>query len=135
MGLFSMAPQDMDWGILALRIGLAVIFLVHGFQKRAMWNMQPTPQLSAGMIRILRLLSVVEPLGGLAVLGGFLAQIAAIGLAIIMVGAIRLKAVKMQRKFTGDGGWEFDFILLAACIALILLGPGRLSVDGSMFRP
>jgi putative oxidoreductase len=91
--------------------------------------MQPSAQLPAGMLSVLRLLSIVEPLGGVGVLVGFLTQPAAGGLAIIMLGAIRLKAVQMHRTFTGDGGWELDFMLLAAAIALFISGAGRLSLD------
>ena len=53
----------------------------------------------------------------------------AIGLAVIMVGAINLKARKMHRGFTGDGGWELDFVILAANVALVLLGAGVWSLD------
>ncbi len=80
------------------------------------------------MVWILRLLSFVEPLGGIAVLIGFLTQWASLGLAIIMGGAIRLKAGKMHKKFTDQNGWGYDFILLAASIALILFGSGSLAV-------
>lgn len=118
-----------DWALVALRVGLGVIFLVHGTQKWAMWKMQPSAQLPPGLLSILRLLSIVEPLGGVAVLVGFLTQPAAAGLAVIMLGAIRFKAVQMRKGFTGDGGWEFDFILLAATVALLLTGAGGLSVD------
>ncbi len=94
-----------------------------------MWKMQPSSQLPAGMLSLLRFLSIVEPLGGVGVLVGFLTQPAAAGLAIIMLGAIRLKAIQMHRRFTGDGGWELDFILLVAAIALFVIGAGRLSLD------
>jgi len=73
-------------------------------------------------------------LGGLGVLVGFLTQPAAAGFAIIMLGAIRLKAMQMHRRFTGDGGWELDFILLAAATALFLAGAGRLSLDRVLLR-
>src|SRR5881296_1767686 len=126
MNILSSLHQFGDWGLLALRLGVGSIFLVHGSQKRAMWKMQPSAQLPAGMLSLLRFLSIVEPLGGLGVLVGFLTQAAAAGFAIIMVGAIRLKAIQMHRRFTGDGGWELDFILLAAAIALFLAGAGRL---------
>ncbi len=118
-----------DWALLTLRLGVGVIFLVHGIQKWAMWKMQPSSQLPAGMLSLLRFLSIVEPLGGVGVLVGFLTQPAAAGLAIIMLGAIRLKAVQMHRTFTGDGGWELDFTLLAAAIALFISGAGKLSLD------
>jgi len=129
MGFFTDLHRLSDWALLAIRLGLGVVFLVHGIQKSAMWKMQPSAQLPAGMLSLLRFLSIVEPLGGVGVLVGFLTQPAAAGLAIIMLGAIRLKAIQMHRRFTGDGGWELDFILLAAAIALFVIGAGRLSLD------
>lgn len=121
--------MESNWALLALRIAVGVIFLVHGVQKQAMWKMQPSAQLPAPMLKLLRFLSIVEPLGGLAMIAGFLTRPAAIGLAIIMVGAINLKARKMHRGFTGDGGWELDFIVLSANVALLLVGAGAWSLD------
>ena len=114
---------------LALRIAVGAVFLVHGFQKQMFWKAQPSAQLPLGMIKVLRFLSIVEPLGGVAMLTGFLTRPAAIGLSIIMLGAINLKARQMKKGFTGDGGWEFDFMILAANVALLLLGAGAWSLD------
>lgn len=133
MGFFADLHQLSDWALVVLRLGVAVIFAVHGIQKLAMWKMQPSAQMPASMLSTLRLLSVVEPLGAVALLIGFLTQPAALGFAIIMVGAIQLKAGRMHRGFAGDGGWEFDFILLAAAIALVFLGAGGISLDRLLF--
>ena len=114
---------------LALRIAVGTLFLVHGLQKQMFWKTQPSAQLPLGMIRVLRFLSVVEPLGGVAMLAGFLTRPAAIGLSIIMLGAINLKSRQMKKGFTGDGGWELDFMILAANVALLLLGAGAWSLD------
>jgi putative oxidoreductase len=122
-----------DVGLLALRIGVGVIFLVHGIQKLAMWKMQPSAQMPAGMLSVMKSLSIVETLGGLAVLIGFLTQFVAVGLGIIMIGAIQLKVSQMHKKFSGEGGWEFDLILLAAAIALLFSGAGSLGLDRVLF--
>jgi putative oxidoreductase len=134
MGFFTGLHDLSDWALFALRLGVGASFLAHGIQKSAMWKMQPSAQMPAGMLSILRLLSIVEPLGAVGVLVGFLTQPAAAGLAIIMLGAIRLKAVQMHRGFTGDGGWELDFMLLAAAVALFISGAGRLSLDRVLLR-
>ena len=134
MGFFTGLHHLSDWALFALRLGVGASFLAHGLQKLAMWKMQPSAQMPAGMLSILRLLSIVEPLGAVAVLVGFLTQPAAAGFAIIMLGAIRLKAVQMHRGFTGDGGWELDFMLLAAAVALFISGAGRLSLDRVLLR-
>ena len=118
-----------DWALLVLRLGLGTVFLVHGIQKRAMWKMQPSAQMPAGLLSIIKVLSIAEPLSGLAMIGGLLTQVAAVGQAVVMLGAIRLKAGQMKKRFTGDGGWELDFIILVAALAIIVLGAGRFSLD------
>ena len=129
MRFFVHLHQFSDWALVALRIGVGTSFLVHGLMKRPMWKMAPSAQMPASFLAQLRLLSIVEPLGALALLVGFLTQPAAAGFVIIMLGAIRLKAGKMQRKFSVDGGWELDFVLLSAALALIFLGAGAVSLD------
>jgi putative oxidoreductase len=122
-----------DWGLVALRLGLGSIFLFHGRQKLAMWKMQPSAQMPAGLLSILRVLSIAEPLSGLAMFAGLLTQLAAAGQAVVMLGAIRLKAVQMHKGFSGEGGWEFEFLLLVAAIAVVVLGAGRISLDRLLF--
>ena len=122
-----------DVGLLALRIAVAISFLVHGTQKWAMWKMQPSAQMPASMLSMMKFLSIVEPLGGLALLVGFLTQLAAIGLGIIMVGAIRFKIQTMKKKFSEASGWELDLVLLGAAIALFFLGAGSIALNRVFF--
>ncbi len=129
MTVLSSLHQLGDWGLLALRIGVGVTFLVHGRQKRVMWGMQPSAQLSAGTLNLLRVLSIAEPLGALATLVGLLTQVAAAGFVVVMVGAIRLKITQLHKGFSGEGGWEFELLLLVGAIALLLLGAGRFALD------
>ncbi len=119
--------------LLVLRIAVGIVFLVHGFQKFGMWKMQPSEQMPSNMLTIMRILSIAEPLGGLGILVGFLTRPASIGIGIIMLGAIYLKTSKWNRKFTGDGGWEYDVVLLAAVITLLIAGAGTFSVDYVIF--
>jgi hypothetical protein len=49
-------------------------------------------------------------------------QPAAAGFVVIMLGAIRLKAVQMHRGFGVDGGWELDVVPLTAAFALVFVG-------------
>ena len=124
-----------DLGLLVLRIAIGVIFLFHGKMKWGMWKMSPSDKMPAKMISIMKILSVVEPLGALAMFVGFLTQFAAIGLGIIMIGAIyfKIKIFKVPFFTTNNTGWEFDFLILATCIALLFLGAGSLSLDGMIF--
>jgi putative oxidoreductase len=132
MGFLSELHQLSDWALLLLRLGLGSVFLYHGLEKRRMWKMQPSAHLPAGMLSLLRVLSIAEPLGALSVLSGLLAQLGAVGFTLVMLGAIRLKAMQMHKGFGGDGGWEFEFILLTGAIALLILGAGRFSLDRAL---
>ena len=131
MDLLSSLTQYSDWGLLALRVAIAAIFLQHGLMKKGMWKMQPSEQMPAKMINQMRLLSIAEPLGAMAILFGFLTQWAAIGLGIIMLGAITFKTKVWHTPFMAQDktGWELDFLILAACIALLLNGAGAISLD------
>jgi uncharacterized membrane protein YphA (DoxX/SURF4 family) len=39
----------------------------------------------------------------------------------------------MHKGFSGDGGWEFEFILLVAAFALVIAGAGRFALDRLVF--
>jgi putative oxidoreductase len=125
-----------DLGLLALRIGLAAVFLTHGTRKWPMWKTQPTEQLPLSMLKILRALSIAEPVGAIATLLGLLTPLPALGFAFVMVNAIILKKRKMKQPFVNPDmspGWEFEFIILTAAIALFFLGAGAFSLDRLLF--
>ena len=127
--MINFSNEWTDVALLVLRIAIGASFLFHGLQKRSMWKMQPSKEMPAGMQNIFKLLSVVEPLGGVAIILGFLTQFAAIGFIIIMLGAINTKISQMKKKFGDPGGWEVDALLLAANIAILLMGAGQFSID------
>jgi len=135
MEFFANLYQFGDWGLLALRVAVGAIFLIHGTQKWAMWKMQPSEQMPAGMLWLMKFLSIAEPLGAIAVLTGFLTQLAAVGLGIIMIGAIVLKKTMMKVPFAAQDktGWEFDFIILAANVAIFFFGAGSMGLDRMIF--
>jgi len=126
-GLQDIAP-------LVLRLFLAAIFIYHGLPKikggKQMAQAMGKPQMGIFMV----LLGTAETLGGIAAAVGFLTQIAAAGFIIVMLGAIYMKATLWKTGFTSQKttGWEFDFMILGAAIALLLLGAGTISVDASL---
>jgi uncharacterized membrane protein YphA (DoxX/SURF4 family) len=82
----------------------------------------------AGMIFML---GTVELLSSLGLILGFYTQLAALLLAIVMVGAIGMKTMKWGVPFAAmdKTGWEFDLILLAANIAILLGGGGSIGIQ------
>ena len=119
-----------ETALLVLRVIIGAIFLHAGYVKWPFWSAAPEG-MSAGMVNLLKFLSIVEPLGGVALVAGFLTRWAATGLAIIMVGAIFILQLTMQVGFaTPQGpGWNFPLAVLGGCIALMAFGAGSWSVD------
>ncbi|MFQ6608230.1 MAG: DoxX family protein [Fidelibacterota bacterium] len=135
MGFLTSLQEYGDWGLFILRLSIGIIFIYHGKMKWSMWKMEPSEQMPAQMLSLMKFLSIVEPLGGLALITGFLTQVAAVGLGVIMLGAINTKIKMMKVKFfmQDNTGWEFDFVLLFGCITLLLTGAGKIALDGLLF--
>jgi len=70
-----------------------------------------------------------ELLGGIALVLGLFTRLSALGALIIQAGAIA--TVTWARGFAGaqGGGYEYNLALIAICLALVISGGGRLSVD------
>jgi uncharacterized membrane protein YphA (DoxX/SURF4 family) len=74
-----------------------------------------------------------ELLGGAAMLLGFLTRWAALGLVIIQIGAIATVTYGKGFSAGGGAGYEYNVALIGMCLALMLTGGGRLSVDQLLF--
>jgi putative oxidoreductase len=125
-----------DIALLVLRLVVAAVFLYAGTAKWAFWS-APMEGMSTTLHTLVRFLSIVEPLGALALVLGFLTRWAAAGLGIIMVGAIYYARNSLHAGvFTGPQGTGLDYnmLLLAGCIVVIAFGAGRWSVDATRKR-
>ena len=121
---------------LALRAGVGLVFTVHGWQK-----LSDGPAGFAGMLTGLGvaapelfawLVTAAELVGGLLILLGLLTRLATLPLIATMVGAIALVKADVgviAPPGSPGPGAELDIALLAGLVALLLLGPGRLSLD------
>jgi uncharacterized membrane protein YphA (DoxX/SURF4 family) len=71
-------------------------------------------------------LGAPEMAGSIALVIGFLAQWAALGLTLIMMGAIYMKAVKWYTGFWGEksSGWNYEVLLIAMNLVWLLPRPG-----------
>ena len=117
--------------LLVLRLVVAAIFLYHTSAIWPFWS-APPKGLSVMLLNVLKFLSIVEPLGAVALLLGVLTRWAAAGLGIIMVGAIFFSRLALHAGlFTSQQGTGLDYnlLILAGCIALIAFGAGGWSVD------
>jgi putative oxidoreductase len=66
--------------------------------------------------------------GALGAASGVLIQPAAIGLILVMLGAIQKKIFVWKTGFWGEkaSGWHYDLMLAAMNLVLLTLGGGRL---------
>ena len=135
-----------SWSHLVVRLGLGVVFLAHGGQKVLGWfgghGLGATIKAFKGMgvpAPAAATAAVVEFLGGLAMLVGFLARPAALGLIVVMLVAIA--KVHGRHGFfvnfsgtPGKGhGYEFNFVLIAMALSIFIGGAGVLSIDRALW--
>lgn len=115
-----------DVGLFILRLALGIIFLYHGFGKWPMWKKGA----QMPMLGMMRLLAIVEPLAGLALIFGIFTQLSALVIGIIMLGALWFKISAWKTPFSAMDkmGWEFDLINLAGALAILALGAGNIAL-------
>ena len=121
-----------SWGLTLLRLVVGVIFLMHGGQKLFMGFHNVAGYLGSVGIPIPTLaaivLTLVEFMGGIALILGLLTRYVAALLAIDML--VALITVHMKHGFfVSEGGVEFPLLLFIANINLVLAGAGALSIE------
>jgi putative oxidoreductase len=123
------------WGPTLIRLGAACTLVAHGYPK--LFGPQPGPKGFAGYLKNLGIpnpmlmsyvVGIAEFVGGGCLLIGLFTRLAALVVAIQFL-VIILK-VKWSKGFLlSEGGWEWDWTLLAMMLSLLLTGPGRLALD------
>ena len=131
---------DAGFGTLALLIPIGIIFVAHGAQKLfgafGGYGLEGTGQfmaslgLTPGYLMAL-LAGSAEFFGGLALLFGVLVRPAAAALAFAMLVAIFSVHID-KGLFVDKNGYEYALALLAASVALLISGAGRLSLDSAI---
>ena len=126
--MFEQLAQYSDLGLFLTRLAVGIIFLVHGWPK-----MKNAKQMASGIgwpYQAMWVQGLVEILSALGVILGAYMQLSAFLMAIIMVGAIYFKIFKWKIPFMthSSTGWEFDLILLAANLTILLTGGGAMKI-------
>ena len=124
-GLVPYAPS-------ILRVVVGLIFLIYGWNK--VQNPAGFEQMLTGLgfpaAAVLSWLVIaLEVAGGAALIVGLLVRPIALLFAIEMI--VSSVTVKLALGFAPEAatGIELDLALLAASVVLLILGPGRLSID------
>jgi putative oxidoreductase len=123
--MFHLAPIFTAASLLLLRLMIAAVFLSSG------WNHAKDPAgrgRSIGMSKGFTLfLGVAEVAGSLGLAFGVLTQLAALGLILVMLGAIKKKILEWHTGFWGKNGygWHYDLLFVIMNLVVIATGGGR----------
>lgn len=122
-----------DIGILVARLGIGILFLVHGLQKLNVWGYEGTKAGFEGMGAPIPAVTSfvatwVEVLGGLALILGVLVPVFGALLFLVMLGAFFIAHVD-NGVYVADGGFELVTALGLGALLLAVVGAGAFSVD------
>lgn len=124
-----------ELGLAILRVVLGVIFIAHGYPKIAggvAGTGEFLGQLGIPLAGFFAwVVTLLEVFGGIALVIGFLVTPVALLLSFHMLVGIVL--VHAPNGFyvigPGQGGIEFNLLLIAGLLALVLVGPGMAALD------
>lgn len=112
------------WGISA---AIGAIFIVHSIKKfDPSWQewligVGPPPELQLPI-------ALAEFIGGILFITVVLSRVTGVIFAIISLGAIF--HIRWESGFfVSQGGWEWDVVMLAGILSIIVAGPGRVSIS------
>ena len=128
-------PVDVDLVLLLIRIICGYAFILHGWGKiqdplNWMGNESPIP----GVFQALAAIS--EFGGGIALILGLLTRLGALGIGCTMVVAIVMHRFVLGDPFVNlEGGRSYEpaSVYLLFALLLVILGPGRFSLDRTLF--
>jgi putative oxidoreductase len=115
-----------DLAVLLMRILVGAVFVTSG------WSHTKDPVARGKSIGqspgFTRFLGAAEVAGGLGVAFGVLTQLAALGLILIMLGAIQKKIFAWHTGFWGKhgtDGWHYDLMFAVMCLVIATTAGGR----------
>ncbi len=124
--LFPQLLRFSDVALLCLRLIVAAVFFESGRRHAS----DPVGRaasigLSPGFTRMLGWAEMAAALG---VALGVLTQVAALGLMLVMLGAIQKKIFVWHIGFWGENtyGWHYDLLFLVTNLVILTTGGGRL---------
>ena len=123
--MFPQLARFADLGLLLLRLMIGIVFLSSG------WSHLKDPAKRGQSIGMSKgftvVLGLAEIAGSLGIVFGVLQQLAAIGLILIMLGAIQKKILVWHTGFWGDkaSGWHYDLTFVVMCLVVLFTNGGR----------
>ena len=124
--MFPQLTRFADIGFLLMRLMVGTVFITSG------WNHLKDSQGRSKSIGASKgftiFLGAAEVAGSLGVMFGVLTQLAAMGLILVMLGAIQRKIFVWHTGFWGKQGygWHYDLMLVVMNIIIIVTNGGQL---------
>jgi putative oxidoreductase len=132
--IFPQLARFSDVALLLLRLMVGMVFLTSGYQHL---KDPEARSKDIGMSKNFTIfLGAAELAGGLGVISGIFAQLAAMGLILLMLGAIQKKMLVWHTGFwgkSGTDGWSYDTMLVVMSLVIVTTGGGNLSLT-RLFR-
>lgn len=125
-----------NWTPLPLRLGLGVMFAAHGLQKAfglfGGSGIDGFSKMLEGLgfspaTPLAYAVAYIELIGGICLILGLLTRV----VSVLLLGVIVVAAVKVHLPngfFMMAGGYEYNFIIISALIALLISGSGKLGI-------
>jgi putative oxidoreductase len=123
--VFPQLAQFTDLGLLLMRLMVGLVFVTSGWSHVTKTEQRSK---SIGMSKGFTLfLGIAELAGGLGVAFGVLTQLAAIGLIVVMLGAIQKKIFVWHLGFWGEKtyGWHYDLMFIIMNLVILFTSGGR----------
>jgi putative oxidoreductase len=127
---FPQLAQFTDVALLFLRFMVGMVFITSGYKHLK------DPEARSKDIGMSKSFTIVlgtaELLGGLGVISGVFAQLAAIGLILVMLGAIQRKIFVWHTGFwgkSGTNGWSYDTMIIEMNLVILTTGGGSYSLN------
>jgi putative oxidoreductase len=126
---FPQLTRFSDVALLLLRLMVGAVFITSGYKHL---KDPEARSKDIGMSKsFTAFLGAAELAGGLGVISGVFAQLAAIGLILVMLGAIQKKIFAWHTGFwgkSGTNGWSYDTMLVVMNLVIVTTGGGNLSL-------
>lgn len=128
-------PMEVDLVLLIVRLIVGYAFMIHGWGKIQtpltwMGTESPVPAVFQALA------AVAEFGGGLSLILGLVARLGALGIACTMTVAVFMHRFVMGDPFvnlTGGRSYELASAYLLIALVVVILGPGRFSLDRKFF--
>jgi putative oxidoreductase len=121
-------PHLEDVAVLLLRLMVALIFITSA------WNTLKDPEARSKSIEMNKSFTIflgwAEGLGSLGLIFGVWTQVAALGLIIILLGAIQKKIFAWHIAFFGENGygWDYESMLILMNLTIIATNGGAFTL-------